>query len=184
MTTNIGPGLLTGPRLHRRISPRLRRQVRSAILDVVQDYACGGRNRLPCIHGPLLRFASSPSEKPGLETVLGAVEHCESVQGRTPFETPSEQLLAGYIRCEFSTRTCNWLHSTQHPINALRDRHRCGDSLYLLDWRRGTVDGFKPIFPRSLAPRGRCVSREATVSGAGPLPCFLRLVAKQVAPTP
>ena len=65
---------------------------------------------------------------------------------------------------------------------------------YLLvgSWARGLVGsiflaergGFEPTFPRSLAPRGRCVSREATVPGAGPLPRFLRRVAKQLAPAP
>ncbi len=45
-------------------------------------------------------------------------------------------------------------------------------------------EGFEPAVPRSLAPRGCCVSRDATVPGAGPLPGFLRLNAKQLAASP
>ena len=44
--------------------------------------------------------------------------------------------------------------------------------------------GFEPAAPRSLAPRGRCVSRGATVPWAGPHPGFLRLGAKRLAPAP
>jgi|GEM_PF-7105481 len=42
--------------------------------------------------------------------------------------------------------------------------------------------GFEPTRPRSLGARGPCVSRPPTLPGVGPLPRFLRLGAKQLAP--
>ena len=91
---SMGPGPLAGVRLQRRIDPRLRRKARSAVLGVVQGYACGGLGRLSCIKGMALGglLARCARGRGGFETarrgVPGSTVRRANKEGARPRDSP------------------------------------------------------------------------------------------------